>query len=136
MFRRRRSVEDFSEEIRAHIDLEADSLRSEGLNESEAHRKAQVEFGNQETARERFNLKYRVVWLDDLMRDAKFSVRQLLKNPGFAVTAVLVLALGVGSSAAIFAFVDAALIKPLPFSDPQRLVHITESDIEVPHVNL
>lgn len=70
MFRRRRSAEDFSEEIKAHLDLEADALRSEGLSESEAHRRAQVEFGNREIARERFKLKYRMVWLDGLARDA------------------------------------------------------------------
>ena len=136
MFGRRRSSEDFSEEIRAHLDLEAEALRREGLDEAEAHRRAHIAFGNREIARERFNLKNRVVWFDDLGRDVKFAIRQLVKNPGFAMTAVLVLALGVASSVAIFAFVDAALIKSLPYADPQRLVHITESDTEVPHVNI
>jgi predicted permease len=62
-----------------------------------------------------------------LLQDLRFAGRQLARNPGFAATAVLVLALGTGASAAIFAFVDAALIQPLPYRDPARLVSVTES---------
>ena len=58
------------------------------------------------------------------------AIRQLRKNPGFAFTSVLMLALGIGASVAIFAFVDAALIKPLPYADSNRLVAVTESDCE------
>ncbi len=63
-----------------------------------------------------------------LMQDLRFAFRQFRKNPGFGLTAVLMLALGIGASVAIFAFVDAALIKPLPYADPNRLVAPTESD--------
>jgi hypothetical protein len=59
--------------------------------------------------------------LDDLLQDLRFAYRQLWKNPGFTATAVLVLALGLCASVAIFAFVDAALIKPLPYPNPTRL---------------
>ena len=62
-----------------------------------------------------------------LMQDLRFAFRQLKKNPGFGLTAVLMLALGIGASVAIFAFVDAALIKPLPYADPNRLVAPTET---------
>ena len=61
-----------------------------------------------------------------LMQDLRFAFRQLRKNPGFGLTAVLMLALGIGASVAIFAFVDAALIKPLPYWNPTRLVVLTE----------
>ncbi len=114
MFKRKRSTEDFAEEIKAHLELEAEELKREGLSDDEARRKARVEFGNVYKAQERFFLKSRILWLDNLARDTKFAVRQLLKNPGFAATAILVLALGIGASVAIFAFVDAAFIKPLP----------------------
>lgn len=132
MFRRRRSAEDFAEEIRSHLDLEADELRSEGLNEEEAHRKARVEFGNARAAQERFYLKDRIEWFDNLVRDVKFALRQMAKNTGFAVTAVLVLALGIGASVAIFAFVDAALLEPLPYTNPNRLMSVNESSVESP----
>jgi macrolide transport system ATP-binding/permease protein len=127
MFGRRRSKDDFAKEIEAHLELEADEWKREGSSEEEARRKARLEFGNVQAVQERFHLKSRVVWLDNLARDIKFALRQLVKNPGFAATAVLVLALGIGSCIAVFAFVDAALIKPLPYETPARLVALFES---------
>ncbi len=136
MFKRKRSTDDFAEEIKAHLELEADELKREGLSESEARRRAKVEFGNVSTAQERFYLKDRVVWFDNLLRDVRFAIRQFMKNPGFAIIAILVLALGIGASVAIFAFVDAALIKPLPYEDPARLVNLFESNQTGPRFHL
>src|SRR5581483_4744818 len=73
---------------------------------------------------------------DDLMQDLRFACRQLWKNPGFTATAALVLALGLGASVAIFAFVDAALLKPLPYPNPGRLAGVYESTPQCPHCNL
>jgi len=136
MFWRRRSSEDFAEEIRSHLDLEADELRRQGFSADEARRRARVEFGSVQSAEERFHLRNRALWVENFLRDVKFSVRQLFKNPGFALTAILVLALGIGAGVAIFAFVDAALIKPLPYADPARLVRITESEADRHLVNI
>lgn len=127
MFKRTRSTDDFAEEIKAHLELEADELKREGLSEDEAYRRTRVEFGNVHTAQERFYLRDRVEWVDNFVRDVIFALRQLRKNPGFAITAILILTLGLASSVAIFAFVDAALIKPLPYQDPHRLVMLFES---------
>jgi len=71
-----------------------------------------------------------------LMQDLRFALRQFRKNPGFGLTAVLMLALGIGASVAIFAFVDAALIKPLPYANPNRLVDVTERTALFPRNNL
>lgn len=136
MFKRKRSVDDFAEEIKAHLELEANELEREGLSEEEARRRAKVEFGNPQAAQERFYLRSRVEWIDNLVRDFRFAFRQLLKNPGFSSAAIAVLALGIGTCVAVFAFVDAALIKPLPYADPQRLVHVTESEAAFQKVNL
>jgi macrolide transport system ATP-binding/permease protein len=136
MFGRKRSREDFAKEITAHLELDADELKREGLTDEDARRQARIDFGNVRVAQERFYLKNRVVWLDYLIHDVSFAIRQLIKNPGFAATAILVLALGVGASVAIFAFVDAALLKPLPYADPQRLVHVTEKERVAPQVNI
>jgi macrolide transport system ATP-binding/permease protein len=132
MFRRRRSADDFAEEIRSHLELEADELQGEGLSEDEARRRARVEFGNVRAAEERFYLKDRVEWFDNVMRDLKFAIRQMVKNPGFAFTAILVLALGIGASVCIFAFVNAALLEPLPYAHPSRLMSVSESDPAYP----
>ena len=136
MFKRKRSAGDFAEEIKAHLELEADELKSEGVSADEARRKARVEFGSVSTAQERFYLRSRVMWFDNLIHDIRFAIRQLARNPGFAFAAIAVLALGVGACVAIFAFVDAALIKPLPYAEPQRLVHVTESEVAAPKVNI
>ncbi len=72
------------------------------------------------------------MWFDNLVRDIKFAIRQLVKNPGFAATAILVLALGMGASVAIFGFVDAALLEPLPYANPGRLMSVNESSLESP----
>ena len=132
MFRRRRSTDDFAEEIQSHLALETDELRSEGLSEDEAHRGANVGFGNVQRAQERFYLRDRISWFDDLLRDIKFGIRQLTKNPGFTSVAILVLALGIGTSVAIFAFVDAALLEPLPYANPGGIMSVNESDTELP----
>jgi len=68
-----------------------------------------------------------------VVQDLRFTLRQLRKNPAFTVTATMMVALGIGASVAIFAFVDAALIKPLPYRDPSRLLYVTETTPEIPH---
>ncbi|HSS96284.1 MAG TPA: ABC transporter permease, partial [Terriglobales bacterium] len=74
--------------------------------------------------------------MNGILQDVRFSSRQLRKDLGFAFTAVFVLAIGMAASTAIFAFVDAALIKPLPYSNPTRLVDVTESIAMIPRANL
>jgi predicted permease len=74
--------------------------------------------------------------MQNLLQDVRYALRQLRKSPGFAVTAILILTLGIGASTAIFGFVDAALIRPLPYADPARLVDVTESAAMFPRANL
>ena len=69
MFGRKRSMDDFADEIQAHLELEADQLRTEGLSSDEARRKARVVFGNVAAAQERFNMRDRALWFDNLVRD-------------------------------------------------------------------
>jgi predicted permease len=136
MFRRRRSEKDFAEEIRAHLELEAAELKSEGLSEAEARRRARVAFGNVRVAQERFYLQGRVAWLGSFAQDVRFALRQLRRRPGFAVTAILILALGMGVSVAIFGFVDAALLEPLPYAQPNRLMAVTERAATIPWADI
>ncbi len=128
MFRRKRSAEDFAEEIKAHLELETDELKREGLSEDEARWKARREFGNVRAAQERFYLKSRWVDLDKLLRDVRFGLRSLGKSSGFAATAILTLALGIGANTAVFSVMNAVLLRSLPVTDPDRLVYLRTSN--------
>jgi predicted permease len=127
MFWRKRSTEDFAEEIKAHLALEADELQREGLSEDEARRKARRAFGNVREAQERFYMKGRWAWLDKLLRDLRFGLRSVRHSPGFAVTAILTLALGMGANTAVFSVMNAVLLRSLPVADPQRVVYLRTS---------
>jgi predicted permease len=128
MFQRKRSTQDFTEEIRAHIELEAEQLRREGLSEAEAQRQAYRKFGSTRAAQERFYLHDRWAAVDRLLRDLKFALRSLLDSPGFTVTAILTLALGMGANTAVFSVMNSVLLRSLPVADPDRVVYLRTSN--------
>ncbi len=128
MFHRKRSADDFAEEIKAHLELEADDLKQQGLGEEEAWRKARREFGNIRAAQERFYLRGRSIWLDKLLRDLRFGLRLIRQNPGFATTVILTLAVGIGANTAVFSVMNAVLLRSLPVADPSRVVYLRTSN--------
>src|SRR3984957_11938255 len=126
---------DLEEEMEFHRQQKEKELRESGLSAEEARHAAQREFGNdlklREESRDVFGF-----WWETTVQDFRFAMRQLRKNVGFTSTAILVLALGMAASIAIFAFVDAALIKPLPYRDTSRLVGVFEAIEIFPLSNL
>src|SRR5215472_1930233 len=121
--RRRRTAEDYAQEISAHLALEADELKSEGIAADEAQRRAKVAFGNATVSRERFAVRGRAVWLENLLHDVRYGVRVLLRRPGFTLVATLTLAIGIASSTTVFTWIDSVLLQPMSgVADPGRLV--------------
>jgi predicted permease len=92
-----------------------------GMSREEAERTARREFGNTTLIEQRSREVWMWPLLESVLADIRFSLRQFRKAPGFAVTAILVLALGIAASVSIFAFVNAAILKPLPYQNPSRL---------------
>ncbi len=120
--RRQRTESDFREEIDAHVALEAERLREAGLAPAEALAAAQRAFGNRGRAQEDFYQRGRSLWLDHVRQDLRYAAGSLRHAPGFALVAVLTLALGTGATTAVFSVVNAVLLNPLPFKNAHRLV--------------
>lgn len=124
---RTRKDQDFAEEIESHLAHEEDGFRSRGLSEEEARRQALLRFGNPRTIRERESRYRSLAWIGDLRRDFTFALRSLKKTPGLAVIAVRVIAVGIGVNTAVFSVMDAVLLKPLTYPDPQALVSLVNT---------
>src|SRR5204863_6660545 len=121
MFGRKRPVSDFNAEIEAHLQLEIERLKEQGLSEQEARAAARRAFGNVMHAEERFYESGRWLWWDHLRQDLRFGLRMLARNSGFTVTVVLTLALSIGANTAIFSLVNALMLRSLPYSHPDRM---------------
>jgi predicted permease len=126
-WRRKRTPADFAEEIRAHLQLEADEWKSDGLADREAGNAARRAFGNVTAAQERFYEKGRPLWLDHLVQDVRYGLRGMRKSPGFTLAVVFTLALGMGANTAIFSLIDAVLLRSLPVKDPASLYFLNNA---------
>src|ERR1700745_3789642 len=133
--RREQFNKDLSDEIAFHREQVEQQLLAEGLSADSAHYAAARQFGNDARLKEQSNETVGFQF-ETALQDFRYALRQLRKNPGFAFVAIMVLALGTAASISIFAFVDAALLKPLPYANPTRLVDVAESHALIPRSNL
>jgi predicted permease len=127
---------DFSEELESHLQLNIDDNLHAGMTPEDARRDAILKLGGMERIKQAHRNRRTLPFLATILQDVRFALRQLRRSPGFTVISILMLALGIGASIAIFAFVDAALLKPLPYADANRLADVAESGIAFPRSNL
>ena len=113
-----------NEELRFHLEQETQLLRQAGLDPQEARRQARLRFGSVDRFTEEVREARGVRVLEELGRDLRYGVRMVAKNPGFSGVAILVLAIGIGANSAIFGFVNALLLKPLPIARPGEVVGV------------
>ncbi|WP_260704604.1 ABC transporter permease [Edaphobacter flagellatus] len=128
--------QDFSDELASHLQMHIEDNLRAGMTAEQARREAYSKLGGVEHTKQAHREGRTIPFIDGVLQDLHYALRQLQRNPGFTVTAMLMLSLGIGASVAIFAFVDAALLKPLPYADPTRLVDVAERGASFSRSNL
>jgi predicted permease len=127
LFGRRTADAELNQELLFHLDEQIAENRAAGMNEREARQAALRLFGNPVVVREHARETWSWQWLESIARDIRQGIRRLLRAPSFALTAIIVLALGIGANIALFTVVNAVLLKPLPVAHPDRLVRVYEA---------
>ena len=133
--RRSRTDRELEAELRSHVQFRADELERSGLNRAEAERQARLEFGSHERFKEECREALGGNFIDAFLQDARFSFRTLRRSPGFFVVAVLTLALGIGATVAAFSVVNAVLLRPFAFQNPDRLLWIYAQRVDAPRTS-
>ncbi|HVQ40993.1 MAG TPA: ABC transporter permease, partial [Vicinamibacterales bacterium] len=123
-WRRRRLEQELARELGYHVDRRMHELMQQGVPESRARHQAAIEFGGIPQVQEEVRDTWTWRWLDTLARDVRYATRTLWRSPGFAVAALLSLALAIGANTAIFSVIQGVLLKPLPYAAPHELVTV------------
>jgi len=116
--------EEFAAELESHLAMHIEEGIREGLSEDEARRRALMRLGGAEQTRQAYRERVTLPRLENILRDVGFALRQMRRKPGFTITAVLTLALGIGANTVIYTLVDSILLRPLPFPHQDRLMRI------------
>ncbi len=129
LVRKQRLEGELEGEILAHLEMAELQGIAAGLSPEEARREARRGFGGIEQMKEDHRDQRSVRWVENLWRDVRYGLASLARDPGFAVVTIGLLALGIGANTAMFSIVDAVLLKPLPFPEPERMVRLWETPI-------
>ncbi|HEY3627246.1 MAG TPA: ABC transporter permease [Terracidiphilus sp.] len=120
----RRARQEFEAELESHVRMHIEDGAAAGLSEAESRRQAMIGLGGAEQARQAYRERAGLPGLEILMQDARYALRGLARNPAFALTALVTLALGMGATTAVFSVVDRILFRPLPYAHPDQLVSV------------
>jgi hypothetical protein len=122
---RRKSLDrEIAAELESHIEMRTEENLAAGMSREEARREALVRFGNRTSTREHVTTADAHLGLADIGRDLRYTLRQLRHSPGFAITAILTLALGIGANVVVFGVLNAIILRPLNVAGADRLMQI------------
>ena len=127
LIRTRRMDAELDDEVTAHLELAERDALAQGLSPEDAHRIARRGFGSIEGMKETHRDRRSVRWIDTLAKDFRYVLLLLKRDPGFAFVAISVMAIGIGANTAMFSIMDAVLLKPLPYPEPERIVRVWEA---------
>jgi len=129
LFGRHKLDHDLDEELRAHIDLAIEENLKQGMSMERARTAALKTFGGVTQAREAYRVQRGIPLIEQIARDVRFGIRQLRRSPGFALTAILTLAIGLGANMAVFSLINGLLLRslPVPHADELAVIHIERS---------
>src|SRR5580698_9462502 len=125
-FRRSSWDAERTEEIDAHLRFEVDQNLAIGMTPAEAQRQAYLKFGNPTRVREEIWQMNSIAMFENFQRDVRYAWRTLLRNPGYALVAILTLGLGIGANTAIFTVINGVLLRPLPYAQANQIVHLDQ----------
>src|SRR5579871_1175187 len=122
--------EALDDELQFHIEQRTEEFIAQGMNPFEARRQAERLFGNRVHLRESARDRDVLLWLETALQDLRYAMRAMRRRPGFAMTAILSLALGIGANTALFSLLDSLLLKTAPVDKPRELVRLMDGDLE------
>jgi predicted permease len=131
LFSRANLEREIEDELRAHLDMRTETNIAAGMSQRDARRDALVRFGNPYATREQVMAADAALTLETIGMDLRYAFRRLTKSPGFAVTAILTFALGIGATTAIFSAAYALLLRSLPFQHADRVIGIYETHPQI-----
>ena len=126
LFSRASVEQELDDELRLHVEREAEKYERQGMRPEEALRRARLEFGGVEQTKEASRDIRGTAWLESIVRDLRYAMRSLKSRPAFTLTVIATLALGIGANTAIFTLVDALVLRPLPVPHPEQLVIVSD----------
>jgi predicted permease len=122
LFRRNRMEEQLEKELRFHLDQHESDLIARGRSAAQAKREARMALGGPEQVKQHCREARGTRWAEELLQDTRYALRTFRQKPGFAAVTVLITALGIGATTVMFTLINSVLLRPLPYSEPARLV--------------